>query len=477
VVKLNFSSTYTTLPNEFFSYQAPTKVRDPQLFCFNEELASLLDMDSEMFSRDELARFFSGNDLFDGTTPISLAYAGHQFGYFTMLGDGRAVLLGEIENHKGERYDIQLKASGQTPYSRSGDGRGTLSSMLREYMISEALNALGIKTTRSLAVVTTGQKVYRDEVHQGAVLTRVARTHIRVGTFEYAKNFCSKDSLEKLLDYTIHREYPDIKNSQNPALTFLEEVMKGQIDLIVEWMRVGFIHGVMNTDNMSVSCESIDFGPCAFMNSYNPDTVFSSIDREGRYRYINQPKIAKWNLSVLADALLPLIDSDKDRARETAGVVIDSFDGLFRDRYNKMMCKKIGLDSATKEGVLLVSELLFIMEQGKLDYTNTFARLSFNENKQFLSMDVRLKDWYAKWRETIENEYEAKDIMRANNPIVIPRNHLVDEVLELCRSGRSEKFFDLLRELKNPYVYDTQEERIEIVPPLFDEGFKTFCGT
>jgi uncharacterized protein YdiU (UPF0061 family) len=322
-------NTYAKLPAAFFTLQQPVPVAKPAIVFFNERLANDLGLGFLNEEEENIAGYFSGNKIPEGAQPLAQAYAGHQFGHFTMLGDGRAILLGEQIDPRGKRFDIQLKGSGQTPYSRRGDGRATLYSMLREYLISESMYHLGIPTTRSLSVVSTGEKVYREEVHNGAVLTRTANSHIRVGTFEYARRFCSAEDLRALTNYTIQRHYPEITDTDNPALELLKAVMHKQIDLMVNWMRVGFIHGVMNTDNMSIAGETIDYGPCAFMNAYNPRTVFSSIDTRGRYAFGNQPYIAQWNLTVFASALLPIISENQQKAVDLVKEVIEGFKEKF----------------------------------------------------------------------------------------------------------------------------------------------------
>lgn len=473
-MQIAFSNTYATLPERFFTLQHPQKVAVPKLFCFNDNLAHTLAIPRA--STEKLAEYFSGNTLFEGSFPLAMAYAGHQFGHFTMLGDGRAVLLGEVLDLAGKRHDIQLKASGVTPYSRGGDGRGTLSAMLREYLISEAMHYLGIPTTRSLAVVETGETVVRERPHKGAVLTRVASSHLRVGTFEYARQYGTQNDLEALLDYTITRLYPHLEAHPNKALAFLQAVMEAQVALIVEWMRVGFIHGVMNTDNMSISGETIDYGPCAFMNAYHPKTVFSSIDRAGRYRFENQPVIGGWNLSVLAGALLPLIDSDEEKAVEKATELLEEYLPAYERAYDAMLCKKLGLETANKEGKTLANALLRIMEQQRLDYTNTFASLGFADNASFLFLDDTLKAWHAQWEHAVGDTASAQVRMRSCNPLVIPRNHLVEEVLAEAEMGNAVPFFALLDALKTPYK-GYENAQLQRVPSGVDVGYKTFCGT
>ena len=374
-----FDNSYARLSKHLHTRINPVPVKSPQLVVLNESLAHSLGLQLEEFSQDELAQLFSGNVLPKGAAPLAQAYAGHQFGNFTILGDGRAHLIGEHLAQEGKRFDIQLKGSGQTPYSRRGDGRAALGPMLREYIISEAMHALGIPTTRSLAVVTTGETVMRDNLLPGAILTRVASSHIRVGTFEYALHTADKQSLKLLADYTIGRHFPHITGSDNPYLNLLSAVMDRQITLVTGWLRVGFIHGVMNTDNMAISGETIDYGPCAFMDSYDPATVFSSIDRMGRYSYANQPPITRWNLARLADTLLPLIHDDLKQAIAMAEDILQLFDTKFQQQWLGMMRGKLGLYKEKKEDEKLIADLLQWMQSTSADYTNTFCDLISNK--------------------------------------------------------------------------------------------------
>ena len=345
----HFDNTYKNLPQDFYSIVDPMPVEKPELILLNSRLTDKLGLDFSKSEPDALASIFAGNHLPEGAEPISQAYAGHQFGHFTMLGDGRAIVIGEHLSTDGKRYDIQFKGSGRTPYSRSGDGRATLYSMLREYLISESLHHLGIPTSGSLAVAETGQPVYRETVHPGAVLTRVASSHIRIGTFEYASRFLSRKKQQEFLDYTIARHYPDLEETENKALGLLKRVAEKQLNLVLEWMRTGFIHGVLNTDNISISGESIDFGPCAFMNSFDPSTAFSSVDINKRYAFSNQPGIIQWNLAILAGTLLPFIDDDEEKAREMAQEVIQEFEPRFKDDWDRMMGEKsVLVDWASK---------------------------------------------------------------------------------------------------------------------------------
>ena len=339
----NFDNTYSKLPESFISKISPISVKSPELTIFNYNLAEKLGLNFSSIEKNDLSKLFSGNLLPEGSKSIAQAYAGHQFGHFTMLGDGRAVLMGEHVSKNNERFDIQFKGSGQTPFSRNGDGRAALGPMLREYIISEAMHSLNVPTTRSLAVVKTGEDVVRENILQGAILTRVASSHLRVGTFQYVAMRNNESELTTLVDYTINRHYPNIKKSKNKALDLLKVLIELQIDLVVNWMRVGFIHGVMNTDNMSISGETIDYGPCAFMDNNSPNTVFSSIDHRGRYAYGNQPNVAQWNLACLGECLLPLIHSDRNKAIQFIEEILSDFESKFRNYWLSGMYKKIGL--------------------------------------------------------------------------------------------------------------------------------------
>lgn len=474
-------NTYASLPAVFCSLQQPVSVARPRVVCYNESLANDLDLGFLNHDKESITRYLSGNEVPVGGKPLAQAYAGHQFGHFTMLGDGRAILLGEQLSSSGKRLDIQLKGSGQTAYSRRGDGRATLYSMLREYLISEAMHHLGIPTTRSLAVVSTGEKVMREEVQQGAVLTRVAASHIRVGTFEYARNFCSVEDLTTLTNYTIDRHYPEIATADNIALELLKRVMHRQIDLVINWMRVGFIHGVMNSDNMSIAGETIDYGPCAFMNAYHPETVFSSIDTRGRYAFGNQAKIVKWNLTALANALLPLIAENREGAVKLAQDVIDSFQHLFTEKWYAMMFGKLGIVHPTDHDKELVDELLSLMKTNGGDYTQVFLALSQEKNLNapfFIQEGVKL--WLQKWENAILREgskIAGFELMNKVNPKVIPRNHWVENALEAAVEDNLAPFSELLDMLSKPYDSHSDELQYQQMPKGFDASYKTFCGT
>ena len=448
-VNWNFNNTYFNLSSSFKENINPVPVKKPELILLNNELALSLNLDFSKVSHKELSKIFSGNLLPEGSNSIAQAYAGHQFGHFTMLGDGRAVLIGEHTTKSNKKYDIQFKGSGKTAFSRNGDGRAALGPMLREYIISEAMHGLGIPTTRSLAVVKTGEDVIRETALHGAILTRVALSHIRVGTFQYIAAREKKDELEILLNYVIKRHYPNIENSKNKSLDLLKVVMEKQIDLVVNWMRVGFIHGVMNTDNMSISGETIDYGPCAFMDTYDPKTVFSSIDRMGRYAYCNQPVITKWNLSRFAECLIPLIDKDQNKSIELATEIINSFEKKYEEKWLNMMRDKLGLFGVDDKDKFLILDLLTWMHQKKLDYTNTFCHLMNSEiekNENFIDKDFQ--NWKKRWQERlkINNNTPKKYIklMRSVNPVVIPRNHKVEEILNEANKNNIEPLKRLL---------------------------------
>ena len=476
-----FDNTYAQLSDKLFARQAPIPVSAPETVIFNKELSHELGLGFLEGNQEDIARLFSGNSIPKGAAPIAQAYAGHQFGHFTMLGDGRAILLGELMDTLDQRFDLQLKGSGRTPFSRGGDGRATLSSMLREYLMSEAMHYLGIGTTRSLAVVKTGEKVIRPEVQDGAVLTRIASSHIRVGTFEYVRKFGGKDHLKTFTEYVINRHYPELLGAENPPLELIRVVMHRQIDLIVDWMRVGFIHGVMNTDNMSISGETIDYGPCAFMNSYHPMTVFSSIDTQGRYAFQNQPYIANWNLMVFATALLPLIDDDQKKAVEKGQAVLDGMKDIYMQRYDQMMVSKLGLSEPNDDNKKMVQELLDWMQENKADYNDTFRKLStavFDFSGVYASSEF--KQWFNRWSEVFDKQGNKNDflsVMKKVNPVFIPRNHLVEEVLARATEGDMKPFTSLLERLQNPYDESDKDEVQQAVPQGFDERYQTFCGT
>jgi serine/tyrosine/threonine adenylyltransferase len=479
----NFDNSYSRLPDIFFTSQDPKPVAEPKLIVFNEDLAADLGLDSGTLKSEEGTAVFAGNSIPEGASPLAQAYAGHQFGHFNMLGDGRAVLLGEQITPQGERFDIQLKGPGRTRYSRGGDGRAGLGPMLREYIISEAMHGLGIPTTRSLAVVTTGEQIIRDTLQPGAVLTRVAASHLRVGTFQYAANFGKVDDLQALADYAIKRHYPELEGEENKYLLFLKEVIKRQISLIAKWQLVGFIHGVMNTDNMTISGETIDYGPCAFMDAFDPATVFSSIDRDGRYAYGNQPYICGWNLTRFAETLLSLLHENEEQAVELAEEALSVFPELFESNWLTGMRAKLGLFNEEKEDKALIAELLGLMQKHKADYTNTFRALTFGQQDNTdLFKALEFNQWHEKWQARLDRQEESKEssqeLMRSANPAVIPRNHRVEEALEAAvKQGDFSMMERLLEVLKNPFEH-SQEQTDYCKPPApSNVPYRTFCGT
>ena len=481
----HFDNSYARLPSALWSAVAPVAVAKPGLAVFNENLARDLGLDPGAL-QEVGAEIFAGNRVPEGAEPIAQAYAGHQFGHFTNLGDGRAVLLGEQIAPAGGRFDVQLKGSGRTPYSRRGDGRAALGPMLREYMISEAMHALGIPTTRSLAVVTTGEQIVREELLPGAVLTRVAASHIRVGTFEYASALGDRAVLEALTRYTLARHYPERAGAEGAALVLLEGVLERQAALVAQWLGVGFIHGVMNTDNMALSGETIDYGPCAFMDGYDPATVFSSIDRGGRYAFGSQPQIVHWNLARLAEALLPMIDEDKDEAVAAAEEVLGKFTGKFRENYARVLRAKLGLGREEEGDLALAEELLAWMKETGADYTNSFAALTQAAEVGameggLLSGGVALDVWHGKWVARLQREGAAKEavlaLMRSANPVVIPRNHRVEEALAAAASGDFAVMRRLLEVLVRPFEESGKNAMYRAAPDAGGENYRTFCGT
>ncbi|MEH7253716.1 YdiU family protein [Neobacillus niacini] len=479
----NFDNSYARLPKTFFTSQNPTPVRSPKLIILNEPLATSLGLKLKALQSEDGTAIFAGNKIPDGASPLAQAYAGHQFGHFTMLGDGRAILLGEQITPKGERFDIQLKGPGRTPYSRGGDGRAALGPMLREYIISEAMYALGIPTTRSLAVVTTGEPIIRETKLPGAILTRVAASHLRVGTFQYAAGGGTDEELKELADYAIKRHYPEIEEDENRYLSLLQEVIKSQAALIAKWQLVGFIHGVMNTDNMTISGETIDYGPCAFMDTYDPATVFSSIDRQGRYAYGNQPNIGVWNLARLAESLLPLLHEDQEQAVTLAQEKLSEFTGLFKSNFLKGMRAKLGLFNEEEEDVPLVESLLSLMQKHGADYTNTFRALTTDSTRELVLHGIpEFTEWHQQWQTRLSRQPETKEariqLMKNSNPGVIPRNHRVEEALEAAvNSGDYSVMERLLNVLSNPYSYAPEQIEYCSLPAPSVRPYQTFCGT
>ena len=477
-----FENSYLQLPKNMQSKQLPEKVKNPKIVLINNNLSNELGINLSNLDPEYLALVFSGNQLPAGSDTIAMAYAGHQFGHFTILGDGRAILIGEHINNKKQRYEIQFKGSGKTEFSRNGDGKAALGPMLREYIISEAMYHLNIPTTRSLAVVKTDEKVIRETELTRAILTRVASSHIRVGTFQYFAYKKDDESLKSLVNYSIDRHYAEIKNSENIYINLIDRLMDKQIDLVVNWMRVGFIHGVMNTDNMALSGETIDYGPCAFMDKYDPKTVFSSIDHFGRYAYYNQPSITKWNLARFAECLIPFLDTNKDEAIKIATNKINEFDKKYEKKWLKMMSDKIGLLDTEKEDEVLILDLLQWMHSNKADYTNTFYNLinekifsnQVYDNADFLTWKDRWKMRLSKYKNKMD---KVEEKMKFSNPIIIPRNYKVEEALSAAESGDMSLVEILLKALEKPYENNSNLKDFQITEKLNKSGYKTYCGT
>ena len=474
----NLQSSYTQISDKLFSELKPDAVTNPSTVIVNNELAEKLGLNLKGISEEDLSNLFSGNSLPHGSKPFAQAYAGHQFGQFTILGDGRAHIVGEQVTPDGEIFDIQYKGSGRTPYSRGGDGKAALGPMLREYLISEAMYYLGIPTTRSLAVVETGEKVYREVPLKGSILTRVASSHIRIGTFQFLAAHKDYEGMKSLLDFSIKRHFSNLKFSENLAIEFIKAVMQKQINLIVEWMRVGFIHGVMNTDNSTISGETIDYGPCAFMDHYDANTVFSSIDTQGRYSFANQPSIIQWNLVRLAECLLPLIDKDEKRSIEIAQNLINTFSSLFKDKWLQMMKKKLGIKDQSEDDEELINNLIKWMQQQKPDFTNTFCNLmnyDHADDEEF--EDDEFNNWKREWKKRVESK-EYLDVMISCNPTLIPRNYLVEEALsEAETDGKFDKFNELNAIISSPYQLKKVNIKYLETPSKTNIPYKTFCGT
>ena len=490
-IQLKFDNSYRRLPDRFHARLSPTPVSAPRLIKLNASLLTELGVDAATIAPEEAADFFAGNRLPHGADPIATAYAGHQFGHFVpQLGDGRAILLGEVVDRNGRRRDIQLKGSGQTPFSRSGDGRAALGPVLREYIVSEAMHALGIPTTRALAAATTGEPVYRETILPGAVLTRVAASHIRVGTFQYFASRNDIEAIRALADHVIARHYPEVADTAQPYLALLEAVVERQAALIAAWMQVGFIHGVMNTDNMAISGETIDYGPCAFMDTYDPATVFSSIDRGGRYAYGNQPAIAQWNLARFAETLLPLIDGESEESVERATEIVRAFFRRYERHWTDRLRAKLGLTTAEPDDDALIHGLLDAMQRWGADFTLTFRRLCDAASDPKADRAVRdlfadppaYDAWANRWRARLARDGqtpgERSKRMRQVNPAVIPRNHRVEQALNAAVArGDLGPFEEILHVLQRPYE-DHPGLMSYAEPPKDDERvLRTFCGT
>ncbi len=493
-----FSNTYAALGASFSTTLEPTPVPAPGLVKVNNELARLLGFAPVDLTSEKGVNMLAGNDFFEGMTPLAAVYAGHQFGQFNpQLGDGRAILLGEVVTSDKARFDVQLKGAGPTPYSRGGDGRAPLGPVLREYLVSEAMHALGVPSTRSLAAVTTGELVYREEPLHGAVLTRVASSHIRIGTFQYFAAKGMRDELKQLADYVIQRHYPEAAHTAKPYVELLVGVAKNQASLVAKWQQLGFIHGVMNTDNVLLSGETIDYGPCAFLDTFNPEQVFSSIDRGGRYAYQNQPSIAHWNIMNFAQTLLPLIDEDTEKAIESAQQVVDQFPGHYQAAYNEGMYRKLGLASDCVDGAALSDSFLLRLQEAQCDFTLAFRRLSEIYHETFSgSEDSRAEggdsvselfefpasfaNWLQEWKHVLGKSGCAStnptEIFRAN-PVYIPRNHLVEGALLAGYQGNYQVFEGLLARITNPTIFNKRDAEYARAPKRDEIVRQTFCGT
>ncbi len=484
-----FDNTYARLPSAFYERVSPTPVSAPRLIAFNRDLAETLGIGGDFFETEKGLEVFSGNFIPPGADPIATAYSGHQFGGFSpVLGDGRAILLGEVIGTDGIRRDIQLKGPGPTPYSRRGDGRSALGPVMREYLVSEAMAALGIPTTRALAAVWSGDRVYRETPEPGGVFTRVAKSHLRIGTVQYFSAREDFESLRILVDYTLARHYPDANETGNPALALLKGVMSQQASLIAKWMSVGFIHGVMNTDNMSLSGETIDYGPCAFMDGYNPARKYSYIDRGGRYAFANQPSIAHWNLTRLAEALLPLLADTEEKAITLAQDTLKDFPAQFEPAYKKVFCEKIGLNTGSDDAWEISQSLLDLMAAQEADFTLVYRHLSdiliSGDNSLFLALfpdaaplEIWLKEWQNYRQKARITEQEAATLMKSVNPIFIPRNHRIEEVIQAGRKGDFEPFHRLHQVLKRPFENQPEFAEFESPPQPHEMVAATFCGT
>ena len=473
-----FDYSYTDLPRKFYSFNKPI-LNDNLDFVLKNNLL-LKELDIRVYNDSQLKKFLFSKNNFKKS--YSQAYSGHQFGHFTNLGDGRAIMIGEYLSKNNKRFDFQIKGAGKTKYSRNGDGKSTLKSMLREYIYSESLHYLNIPTSRSLGVINTKEKIYRESKEVGGALVRIMKSHIRVGTFEYALFYGNNEDLNILTAYTIDRICPQANLSNNPPLYLLEFVMNQQISLVVNWMRIGFLHGVMNTDNTSISGESFDYGPCAFINNYDPEKVYSSIDFNGRYAFGKQPKVIKWNIFRFAETLLPIIHKNKNVSLELAESVLNKFDEIWEIKFYEMLLNKIGIINNDKQLFTLVDKLLILMKKLKLDYTNTFWLLSNEDiSKNKIIKNIEFKEWYEKWIKQINYRYSIKDcqkLMKKNNPVFIPRNNIVEEAINSAVDGNMQHIKTLLKNIKKPYVFKEGLENY-MKPPSseFEECYRTYCGT
>ncbi|MFK7855991.1 MAG: YdiU family protein [Granulosicoccus sp.] len=481
---IKFDNSYASLAPEFYERQHPSPVSNPQVIVVNDALAEVLNIDAAALRSEQGSAILSGNSLAQGSDPIAMAYAGHQFGgWVPQLGDGRALLLGEVIDINGTRQDIQLKGAGRTPFSRGGDGRNWYGPVLREYLLSEAMAALGVPTTRALAAVSTGDHIMRENGPvPGAILTRVARSHIRVGTFQFFAARQNTTAIEQLTQHVIERHYPHLLEHDKPGLALLQAVIDAQASLVAHWQSIGFIHGVMNTDNSSISGDTIDYGPCAFMDNYQADKVFSSIDRGARYAYQNQPRMAQWNMANLAQCLLPLIDQDQEQAVSLAQEAINEFDGKFVEHYLRHMRAKLGLISEQDDDLALATDLLALMEREELDFTITFRELAVRKATDHFAPGGKLQDWHLRWQQRIDLQDGGKEsavkLMLSSNPAIIPRNHQVEAMIESAVSDQEFKpFHDLLDAISTPFDTAMDDSPYAQAPGPDEVVCHTFCGT
>ena len=484
---IRFDNSYSKLPERFYVKQAPVPVSRPALIRANRQLAELLGIDPDWLESEEGVEVIAGNRVPDGADPIATVYAGHQFGSWNpRLGDGRAILLGEVIGNDGERYDIQLKGSGLTPFSRQGDGRAPLGPVLREYIVSEAMAAFGIPTSRTLAAVTTGDPVFREARLDGGILARVAKSHIRIGTLQFFASVNDIDGLKLLLDHVIERHYPDAATSENPVATMFEQIMSRQAALVARWQGVGFIHGVMNTDNMLLSGETIDYGPCAFMDAFDSAAVYSSIDHGGRYAYRNQPAIAHWNLACLAQALLPFFADEEDAAVELAQAALERFPEMFQQEHFTILRAKLGLTTVDEGDEELAQDFLDLLERSRSDFTLAFRRLGeltvdTTEIEALFDFPESFGSWLQRWRQRCAQEpisdADRHRAMMSINPVFIPRNHLVEEAISQAYAGDFALFHRLNERLSMPFDFDAADAGLAIPPEPDQVVHQTFCGT
>ncbi len=500
MLHIPFTNRYDALGDAFYVKTLPASVAKPGLIKFNHDLAEQLGIVTDKLETDELAEIFAGNQMPDGAEPLAMAYAGHQFGHFNpQLGDGRAILIGDMQDKDGQGFDVQLKGSGQTYYSRNGDGRAALGPVLREYLLSEAMAKLGVPTTRALAAVTTGEEVVRERMLPGGIITRIARSFVRVGTFQFFAARGDLESVKKLADYVIERNYPQVREAENPYVDLFQTIVDNQAALIARWMQIGFIHGVMNTDNMSIAGETIDYGPCAFMDDYDHNRVYSSIDRDGRYAYSNQPPIGLWNLTRLAESIVPLLAQDDDAAVEIAKAILNSYQPTYEQHWLAGMRSKLGLTTQVEQAIAdddkaLIESLLNIMAHHHADFTLTFLHLSQVSQltpstseqdtvlRELFDNSTQIDEWLETWRQRLSHEAlndEARQAnMKAINPVYIPRNHQVEAAIRAAEDQNDfSVFHDLHDVLQNPYVEQQGQDRYKLPPKPEEIVHQTFCGT